>query len=148
MNEHPAPDDRLSAFLDGELDPAERQAVERYIAALPEWRAELDETAWARDTLRALPVHEAPPGFWEAALAQELTEARARRARRVPRIAGLGAAAAAVAAAVTAALVVPSPERVTPKVPAVADSHAVRASVSGDPVTQLATVSLVAPYRR
>jgi anti-sigma factor RsiW len=143
----PAPDERLSGYLDGELDAGELAAVESYVAASPEWRAELDEVSWARDTLRRLPVHEAPPGFWEAALAPELAQARARR-RRVPRIAGLGAAAAAVAAVVTAALVVPSPERVTPKVPAVADAHAVRASVTDDPVSRLAPVSLVTPYRR
>jgi anti-sigma factor RsiW len=149
VNEHPAPDDRLSAYLDDELDAAERQAVESYVAASPEWRAELDEVAWVRDTLRSLPVHEAPPGFWEGALAPEMAQARARRRRGVPRIAGLGAAAAAVAAVVTtAALLVPSPDRVTPKVPALADTHAVRASVTDDPVSQLATVSLVTPYRR
>jgi anti-sigma factor RsiW len=148
MNERPAPDDRLSAYLDGELDLAERQAVESYLAESAEWRVELEEVAWARDALRSLPVREAPPGFWDAALAPQLTEARARRARRVPRIAGLGAAAAAVAAVVTAALVVPSPDRVTPKVPAVADAHAVRASVSDDPVSRLATLSLVTPPRR
>jgi anti-sigma factor RsiW len=148
MNERPAPDDRLSAYLDGELDLAERQAVESYLAESAEWRVELEEVAWARDALRSLPVREAPPGFWDAALAPQLTEARARRARRVPRIAGLGAAAAAVAAVVTAALVVPSPDRVTPKVPAVADAHAVRASVSDDPVSRLATLSVVTPPRR
>jgi anti-sigma factor RsiW len=151
MNEHPAPDDRLSAYLDDELDPAERQAIESYLAASPDWRRELDEVAWARDTLRRLPVHEAPPGFWEAAVAPERADARARRSRRVrrvPRIAGLSAAAAVVAAVVTAAVVVPSPDRVSPEVPAVADAHNVRASVTGDPATQLATVSLVSPFRR
>jgi anti-sigma factor RsiW len=144
----PAPDDRLSAYLDSELDPAERQAVESYLAASVEWRVELDEVAWARNALRSLPVHEAPPGFWDAALKPELTAARARPARRVPRLAGLGAAAAAVAAVVTAMLVVPSPDRVSPNVPAVADSHAVRSSVTDDPVSRLATLSLVTPPRR
>jgi anti-sigma factor RsiW len=148
MSEHPPPDDRLSAYLDGELDQADRLAIESYLATSSEWRVELDEVAWARDALRALPVHEAPPGFWEAALSPELTRARARRTWRASRVAGLGAAAAAVAAVVTAALVVPAPDRVTPKVPAVADSHAVRASVTDDPVTRLATLSLVTPPRR
>ena len=148
MSSHPAPDDRLSAFLDGELDAAERQAVESYLAASPEWRGELDEVAWARDALRRLPVHEAPPGFWEAALAPELTRARTRRTRRASRIAVLSAAAAAVAAIVTAVLVVPSPDRVTPNVPAVADSHAVRASMTDDPLRRLATISLITPPRR
>jgi anti-sigma factor RsiW len=146
--QQPAPDDRLSAYLDGELDSTERQAVEGYLAASPQWRDELDEVAWARDALRGLPVHEAPPGFWEAALAPDLTRARARRSRRPARIAGLSAAAAAVAAVVTAAIVVPSPGRVEPKVPALADTHAVRASVTDDPVSQLAPVSLVTPFRR
>jgi anti-sigma factor RsiW len=149
VNEHPAPDDRLSGYLDAELDPAEREAVERFVETLPEWRDELEEVAWARDALRSLPVHEAPPGFWQAALAPELAEARARRRRsRVGKVAGLSAAAAAVAAVITAALVVPSPDRVTPKVATVADSHAVRASTNGDPATQLATMSLVTPFRR
>jgi anti-sigma factor RsiW len=148
VSSHPAPDDRLSAFLDGELDAAERQAVEGYLASSPEWRVELDEVAWARDALRRLPVREAPPGFWEAALAPELTRARTRRTRRASRIAGLGAAAAVVAAVVTAVLVVPSPDRVTPNVPAVADSHAVRASVTDDPLSRLATISLITPPRR
>ena len=148
MSSHPAPDDRLSAFLDGELDAAERQAVEAYLATSPEWRVELDEVASARDALRKLPAHEAPPGFWEAALAPELTRARTRRTRRASRIAGLGAAAAAVAAVVTAVLVVPSPDRVAPKVPALADSHAVRSSVTDDPLSRLATVSLITPPRR
>jgi anti-sigma factor RsiW len=150
VNEHPAPDDRLSGYLDAELDPAERQAVERYVETLPEWRAELEEVAWAREALRSLPVHEAPPGFWQAALAPELAEERSRRRRRsrVGKVAGLSAAAAAVAAVITAALVVPSPDRVTPKVATVADSHAVRASTNGDPATQLATMSLVTPFRR
>jgi anti-sigma factor RsiW len=148
VNDRPAPDDRLSAYLDGELDPAERKAVESYLAASTEWRIEFDEVAWARDMLRSLPVQEAPPGFWDAALAPELTRARARRARRVPRIAGLGASAAAVAAVVTAVLVVPSPDRVTPKVPAAADSHAVRSSLTDDPVSRLATLSIITAPRR
>jgi anti-sigma factor RsiW len=150
VNDQPTPDDRLSAYLDGELAVDERDAVERYLAASQEWRAELDEVAWARTTLRALPAREAPPGFWEVALAPELATARARRARRrrAPRVAGLGAAAAAAAAVITAALVVPSPDTVTPNVPDAADSHAVRGSVTNDPVTQLATVSLLTPYRR
>jgi anti-sigma factor RsiW len=150
VSDHAAPDDRLSGYLDDELDPAERRAIESYLAASPEWRAALEEVAWARDALRHLPVHEAPSGFWEAALAPELADVRARRRRhgRGPRIAALSAAAAAVAAVVAAAVVVPSPDRVRPEVPAVADAHTVRASVTGDPATQLATVSLVTPFRR
>jgi anti-sigma factor RsiW len=150
MNAVPAPDDRVSAYLDGELDAAERQSVDGHLAASAEWRAELDEVAYARDTLRSLPTHEAPPGFWERVLAPELTEARDRRQRRsrVRRMTALASAGVAVAAVVIASLVIPSPDRVTPQVPALSDSHAVRTSVSDEPATKLATMSMVTPFRR
>ena len=57
-------------------------------------------------------------------------------------------AAVAVAAVVVASLVIPSPNRVTPRVPALSDSHAVRTSVSDEPVSQLATLSMVTPFRK
>jgi anti-sigma factor RsiW len=147
MSMRPAPDDRVSAFLDGELDAAEREAVDGYIATSPEWRTERDEIAFARDALRSLPPHEAPPGFWEAVLSPELTRARAKRRSRWPRVAA-AATGVAVAAVVIASLVIPSPDRVTPRVPALTDSHAVRTSVTDDPVSHLATLSMVTPFRR
>jgi anti-sigma factor RsiW len=147
MNTYPAPDDRLSAYLDGELDTAEREAVEGYLAASPEWREERDEIAYARETLRGLPTHEAPSGFWEGILSPELTRARAKRRSRWPRIAA-AATGVAVAAVVIASLVIPSPDRVTPRVPALNDSHAVRSSVSDEPVSHLATLSMVTPFRK
>lgn len=149
MNARPAPDDRLSAYLDGELEAADRHAVDGYLAESPEWRAELDEVTYARDALRGLPTHEAPTGFWEGVLSPELTRARARRRSRSrwARVAG-AATGVAVAAVVVASLVMPSPDRVTPRVPALSDSHAVRTSVSDEPVSQLATLSMVTPFRR
>jgi anti-sigma factor RsiW len=147
MNEYPAPDDRLSAYLDGELDAAEREAVDGYLAESGEWRAERDEIAYARDALRGLPTREAPTGFWEGVLSPELTRARAKRRSRWPRIAA-AASGVAVAAVVIASLVMPSPDRVTPRVPALTDSHAVRTSVSDEPVSHLATLSMVTPFRR
>jgi anti-sigma factor RsiW len=147
MSVHPAPDDRLSAYLDGELDAAERQAVDGYLEASPEWRAELEEVAYARDALRQLPTHEAPPGFWEDVLSPDMAKARARRRSRLPRVIAIWTAAAAVAAAVIASIVVPSPDRVTPRVPALSDSHAVRNSVTDDPISQLATMSVVTPKK-
>ena len=147
MNAYPAPDDRLSAYLDGELDAAEREAVDGYLAQSAEWRVERDEIAYARDALRGLPTHEAPPGFWEGVLSPELTRARAKRRSRWPRIAA-AASGVAVAAVVIASLVIPSPNRVTPRVPALNDSHAVRSSVSDDPVSHLATLSMVTPFRK
>jgi anti-sigma factor RsiW len=148
VNARPNPDDRLSAYLDGELDAAERDAVDGHLAASPEWRAELDEVKYARDALRGLPLHEAPTGFWEGVLSPELTRARARRRSRWPRAAA-AASGVAVAAVVVASLVMPSSsERVTPRVPALSDSHAVRTSVSDEPVSRLATLSMVTPFRR
>jgi anti-sigma factor RsiW len=147
MNAYPAPDDRLSAYLDGELDAAEREAVDGYLAASPEWRDERDEISYAREALRGLPTHEAPRGFWEGVLSPELTRARAKRRSRWPRIAA-AASGVAVAAVVIASLVIPSPDRVTPRVPALNDSHAVRSSVSDEPVSHLATLSMVTPFRK
>jgi anti-sigma factor RsiW len=148
MNMRPAPDDRLSAYLDGELDPAERDTVDGYLAESSEWRAERDEVAFARNTLRGLPVHEAQPGFWEGVLSPDMAKARGRRRSHLPRLVAAGTAAVAVAAVVVASLVIPSPDRVTPRVPALSDSHAVRTSVSDEPVSQLAVLSMVTPFRK
>ena len=147
MNARPSPDDRLSAYLDGELDAAERADVAGYLADSPEWRAERDAVAYARDTLRNLAVHEAPPGFWEGVLSPELNRARVRRGSRLPRLAA-ATAGVAVAAVVIASLVIPSSDRVTPRVPALSDSHTVRTSVSDEPVSQLAALSMITPFRR
>jgi anti-sigma factor RsiW len=147
MNAYPTPDDRLSAYLDGELDVVEREAVAGYLEASPEWRAERDEIAYARDALRGLPEREAPTGFWEGVFSPELTRARAKRRSRWPRIAA-AASGVAVAAVVIASLVIPGRDRVTPRVPALTDSHAVRTSVSDEPVSHLATLSMVTPFRK
>src|SRR5207237_859784 len=143
MNARHAPDDRLSAYLDGELDAAERDTVEGYLAESSEWRAERDEIEFARDALRGLPVREARPGFWEDVLSPDMAKARARRRSRLPRLVAAGTAAVAVAS-----LVIPSPDRVAPRVPALSDSHAVRTSVSDEPVSQLAALSMVTPFRK
>jgi anti-sigma factor RsiW len=147
MNAYPAADDRLSAYLDGELDATERESVDDYLAGSAEWRAERDEIAYARDALRGLPAREAPPGFWEGVLSPELTRARVKRRSRWSRIAA-AASGVAVAAVVIASLVIPSPDRVTPRVPALTDSHTVRTSVSDEPVSHLATLSMVTPFRK
>jgi anti-sigma factor RsiW len=148
VNGRPDPDDRLSAYLDGELDATERADVDGYLAESPEWRAERDAVAYARDTLRSLPVHEAPPGFWEGVLSPELNRARVRRGSRLPRLLAAATAGVAVAAVVIASLVIPSPDRVTPRVAALSDSHAVRSSVSDEPVSRLAALSMITPFRR
>jgi anti-sigma factor RsiW len=58
---HPA--DELSALLDGELAPADRDAVRRHLDGCEPCRAELDEVAAARRAVRDLPAVAAPPGF-------------------------------------------------------------------------------------
>ena len=54
----------LSAYLDGELDADERDAVEARLAESAEWRAELAERArGARRAAWACPAREAPDGL-------------------------------------------------------------------------------------
>jgi hypothetical protein len=54
------PEDLLNAYLDGELDPAERALVEDWLAADPARRAELDAYASVRDAVRGLPWLDLP----------------------------------------------------------------------------------------
>ena len=99
-----ANEDVLSAYLDGELETAERRAVEARLAASPEWRAIREEVRSARAALRAAPLREAPPGFWEEVLhagpgAIGGSPATVRRTRsRAPWLAATAAAAAVLAA--------------------------------------------------
>ena len=111
-------DELLSAYLDGELSPAERAAVESHLAGDPEARQLLDELRVLASDVRSLPRHKAGEGFSErvvrAALAAQpvadgnlVMPASADRTgvaanrRRVPAmIAGALAVAAAVAVAV------------------------------------------------
>ncbi|MBA2326313.1 MAG: hypothetical protein H0V95_06675, partial [Actinobacteria bacterium] len=64
MSSLPEPDDRLSAYLDEELDATERAAVDDLLARSEAWRAGLAEVAWARDAVRSLPAPDVPAGFW------------------------------------------------------------------------------------
>ena len=123
------PDDTLSAYLDDELAPAARREVETHLARCPECRAELDEVAAARRAIRILPVHGAP-----RPLVRTAPRATVRRGRAA------WAAVAAVAAAV--AMFLPREPDVAPSLPSLADSHAARASVTGDPLTQLAPIAV------
>lgn len=54
-------DSRLSAYLDGELDPHESAAVQELLESSPEARAELDRVSEARDMVRGLPLLDPPP---------------------------------------------------------------------------------------
>lgn len=71
MTALPPPDsfDLLSAYLDGELTPAEQAHVEELLQQSPEHRAELARVEQARSWLRSLPPVEPPEGFIEQAIA-------------------------------------------------------------------------------
>ncbi len=103
MSSLPPPDDRLSGYLDGELAPDERRAVDDLLQRSDAWRAGLAEVAWARDAVRALPAPDAPPGFWERMAKSDNVRdiGTARSARWVSRSRMIaGVAAAAIVAAV------------------------------------------------
>ncbi|MBV8951198.1 MAG: hypothetical protein JOZ99_10010 [Actinobacteria bacterium] len=134
----PLPEDLLSGYLDAELTPIERAAVERELARSGEWVAVLAEVTDARARVRALPVPQPPGGFWDVVLDPR----EPRLATRHRRLGGpLGwIAGGAAAAVVVVALVVPSPHHASPSVGTLVDSHAARSSLSQDPITQLAPI--------
>ena len=124
-------EDALSAYLDDELAPAARREAEAHLAGCAECREELDEVAAARQAVRILPVHATPRRLLDGS--------------PVPAAASRRRAAWAVAAAVAAAavaLVLPREPEVVPSLPSLADSHAARASMTGDPLTQLARIAV------
>jgi anti-sigma factor RsiW len=128
-------EDALSAYLDDELAPAARREAEAHLAGCAGCRSELDEIGSARHAIRFLPVHAAPRSLpdWGDRAAFPV-------ARAVPRKRALWALAAAVAAAV--ALLLPREPEVAPSLPSLADTHAARASITGDPLTQLAPIAV------
>ena len=129
----------LSAYLDGELDTAARAAVDARLAESDAWRADLAAVRTARDAVRTLAPVEAPAGFWERVLAPEnvVDLAAARRGRAwVSRWRALAGAAAA--AGVLGVVFVPRPEPVQPAFAKLTQSHAERASLGNDVVTNLA----------
>jgi len=56
-------EERVTALLDGALDAAEREEVERLLEGRPDLRAQLEEERALREGLRALPAPEPRPGF-------------------------------------------------------------------------------------
>jgi putative zinc finger protein len=115
--------ERLSAYLDDELDPAERAGVEAHLTACPECTAFLAELAAVDEAAAALPA-EAPPGYFETFPARVRSRLQPRRARPRPREAPLSvrrfpawtwAAAAALLLAVITPLTV---RRALPPAPA------------------------------
>lgn len=149
----------LSAYLDGELAPAERRVVEDELAASAELRAVLTDVRLVRDVLRELPVLDASPQVWRA------IEAHVRASGSEPRLAAVAdvaalrpvppsrtrrirpawlAAGAAAAAALVALFVVPTDgdRDVDPAIDRFADTASARDSFGADPVSELLPVSV------
>lgn len=106
------PDERISAYLDGDLSAAEHYEVQQLLVGSPEWRAELDEVAWSRVTVRSMPAHVAPVGFFDQLLRDGLKErepyrepARPKRVRGRPARAARRAARRAAAPEVEPAFI-------------------------------------------
>jgi anti-sigma factor RsiW len=153
----PAMDESLlSAYVDDELDAATRASVDARLADSAGWRSLLAEVREARDLVRALPVADAPAGFWERVLSGERTVAvdpvvnlateRARRRGRTTRWAGLASATAA--AAILAVALVPRGNAVHPPLGSLTQAHAERASLSNDLVSNLAGMVVPESLRR
>jgi Putative zinc-finger len=111
--------ERLSAYLDGELAVADRQAVEAHLQLCDECGRHLEDLAAVDELARALPV-EAPGGYFEALPARVRFKVAPRR-RRAPRI---PAWSWAVAAALLVAVVTPVLLRQNPQPAEVARSAA------------------------
>ena len=142
-------EDMLSAYLDDELSDEERAAVDEELAGSAEWRAVRAELDSTRALVRALPVREAPTGFWDAVLDPNIAppipieSARSNRGHRAVRwLAGVGAAAA-----IAAVVLVPGQSQTKPPVASLVAMHAARSSVSEEPVSELATVATGRTFR-
>ncbi len=68
MKHEQPPPELISAYLDGETTPAERAAVELWIANSAIFRQELDELRQISDLVRDLPKQSLPPEFSAAVL--------------------------------------------------------------------------------
>lgn len=55
--------EQFSAYLDGQLSPAETRKLEEQLKANPEWRLALDELAATRTVVRRAPRYRAPRNF-------------------------------------------------------------------------------------
>jgi anti-sigma factor RsiW len=97
----------LSAYLDGELAPAERRAIEAHLAVCAACREELDALAQVKRLLGRLPEVEPPAGLWASLRARAVAPAHpAASLLEALRAAFRRPAAAAVAAMVVVILVV------------------------------------------
>lgn len=152
-------DDRISAWLDGELHPVDRDAVDALRRERTEWAAAIDAVGAVRAQLRGLAMVEPPSGFLDSLLAGggdeaegtertaaigDLGAVRARRNRRATSI-FVGAAAAA---AILVAVVVPGVARTEPALATDIRVHQAGVASSGDPVSGLAPLGTPMTFGR
>ena len=84
---------KLAAYVDGELDAADRAEIEQHLAANPQHRKLIEELREARQCLRELPREQAPPEIAEmltpgVGLGMQAAEARQAAGRRCASTAG------------------------------------------------------------
>ena len=94
-NPDPSPE-QLAAFLDGELDAADRARVETWLTTHPNAAAEIDGQRRVARLWADNPPPEPGPAAWATALAGVRARLPVPRPRRLPRTLWLGAGAAAV----------------------------------------------------
>lgn len=76
-------DERLEAYLDGDLPDDEQAAVEQHLAADPSWEAEARLARQVRDALQALPQPTCPDRVTRTVLAEARRRQRATRLDRL-----------------------------------------------------------------
>jgi anti-sigma factor RsiW len=129
--------DALSALLDAQLSATDERVVRAHLEVCPACAAELRAVEQARSWVRGLPAVDPPFGLYERLLGS-------RRRRRW----GVASLAAAAVASVAFVGVLPAHEApVRPAVATLIRTHAVTASVDGDPVSQLATAGVPVSFR-
>jgi anti-sigma factor RsiW len=115
-SDRPKPDERLTAYLDGQLDPQERSEVQRLIETDSEWQRELAELEQLSRQIASLPRYEAPAGLVQRTLEQIEREPPAARvaapamagSRAGNRVKRVAMAVCGLAALLAAIMVVPS----------------------------------------
>ena len=60
---------RLAAYIDGELNPAERAEIEKHLASNPQHKKLIEELTVQRDLLKVIPHEKAPPEILDLGIA-------------------------------------------------------------------------------
>jgi len=79
--------EQLSAYLDGELTPAEARALKEQIAEQPDLRQELEEIRMTREIMRSTPLQTPPRNYLltpSMVATEKPSQAPAPRSRRMP----------------------------------------------------------------